>query len=117
MVYEGKTLDRGSRTRVMDAFVVLNKEEYKKLTGYTPIISDTPKTEGYQGYIPTEDDYTKLSTLKTLIDNIYQYHGKSKYKNQLIKLFRGMVTPELTLDKKWLYNQVLIDLFTIDSFQ
>lgn len=117
MVYEGKTLDRGSRTRVMDAFVVLNKEEYKKLTGYTPIISDTPKTEGYQGYIPTEDDYTKLSTLKTLIDNIYQYHGKSKYKNQLIKLFRGMVTPELSLDKKWLYNQVLIDLFTIDSFQ
>jgi len=27
-----------------------------------------------------------------------------------------MVNPELTPDKKWLYNQLLIHLFTIDSF-
>lgn len=36
MVYEGRTLERSSRTRVMDAFVVLTKEEYQKLTGMSP---------------------------------------------------------------------------------
>ena len=45
MVYEGKTLDRGSRTRVMDAFVVLDREQYIKLTGITPDPKAIPKVQ------------------------------------------------------------------------
>lgn len=116
MIYEGKTLDRSPRRRVMDAIVVLDKFEYQKLTGLSPTSKKTEKIEGYQGYTPTTADLEQLEQLKMLIEQIYKQHGKSKYQRPLIKLIRSMVTPELPLEKKWLYNQLLIYLFTIDSF-
>jgi hypothetical protein len=45
MVYDGHTLDRGSRTKVMDAFVVLDREQYIKLTGITPDEKSISKVE------------------------------------------------------------------------
>jgi len=48
MVYDGHTLDRSPRTRVMDAFVVLTRDQYIKLTGLTPTPKQGEKTEGYQ---------------------------------------------------------------------
>lgn len=116
MVYEGKTLDRSSRTRVMDAFVVLNREEYQKLTGLSPAPKSITKIQGYQNYIPTEEDQTKLDAVKAAIEAVYQKYGKSKYKPIFIKMLRSTIANEQVVAKKWLYNQVLIYLFTIDSF-
>lgn len=116
MVYEGKTLDRSPRTKVMDAFVVLNKEEYQKLTGMTPSGLESQKVQGYQGYLPTDNDLQAFQDLKEIIDQIYEKYGKKTYKSQLINLFRSLMKPDLEIEKKWLYNQLLIYLFTIDSF-
>lgn len=113
MVYEGKTLDRGSRTRVMDAFVVLDREQYIKLTGIIPEAKSIPKVEGYQ---PTDTDKVQLANVSAVIDNIFKQYGKKKYQRPFITIIRDMVKPDLSPDKKWLYNQLLIKLFTIDQF-
>ena len=57
MVYEGKTLDRGARTRVMDAFVVLDREQYIKLTGITPDPKAIPKVQPYE---PSAEDQAQF---------------------------------------------------------
>ena len=113
MVYEWKTLDRGSRKRVMDAFVVLDRDQYIKLTGIIPEEKNISKVEGYQ---PTKEDENKLKKVKSAIDAIYKKYWKSKYKTPFIKLVRWMVKDGLSPEKKRLYNQTLIYLFTIDSF-
>jgi hypothetical protein len=69
MVYDGHTLDRGSRTKVIDAFVVLDREQYIKLTGITPDEKSIPKVEGYQ---PTSSDEARLKNVKNVIDMIYK---------------------------------------------
>ena len=118
MVYDGNTLDRSPRTRVMDAFVVLTRDQYIKLTGLTPTPKQEEKTEGYQWFIPSSEDQNQLKFFLGLIDAIYKKYGKTKYQTALIKLFRWeMSKPDLPIAKKWLYNQILISLFTIDSFK
>lgn len=114
MVYEGKTLDRSPRTRVMDAFVVLTKAQYQKLTGYTPN-GQADKITGYQGYLPTSGDFQKLSKIQSSLDQIFLMYGKNKYKQKFINRIRKMISPELSLADKRLYNQLLISLYTIDT--
>ncbi len=113
MVYDWKTLDRWSRKRVMDAFVVLDRDEYIKLTGITPEEKNISKVQWYN---PTQDDLNRLKNVENVIDLIYKKYGKSKYRWPFIRIIRDMVNDDLPADKKWLYNQVLIYLFTIDSF-
>ena len=113
MVYDWKTLDRWSRKRVMDAFVVLDRDEYIKLTGITPEEKNISKVQWYD---PTQDDLNRLKNVENVIDLIYKKYGKSKYRWPFIRIIRDMVNDDLPADKKWLYNQVLIYLFTIDSF-
>ena len=113
MVYDWKTLDRWSRKRVMDAFVVLDRDEYIKLTGITPEEKNIAKVQWYD---PSQDDLNRLKNVENVIDLIYKKYGKSKYRWPFIRIIRDMVNDDLPADKKWLYNQVLIYLFTIDSF-
>jgi hypothetical protein len=58
----------------------------------------------------------RLKNVENVIDLIYKKYGKSKYRWPFIRIIRDMVSDDLPADKKWLYNQVLIYLFTIDSF-
>ncbi len=97
----------------MDAFVVLNREEYIKLTGITPEPKSIPKVETYQ---PTDADREQLAKVSGVIDGIFKKYGKKKYHRPFIAIIRDMVKPGLSPDKKWLYNQLLINLFTIDQF-
>ena len=113
MVYDWKTLDRWSRKRVMDAFVVLDRDEYIKLTGITLEEKNIAKVQWYD---PSQDDLNRLKNVENVIDLIYKKYGKSKYRWPFIRIIRDMVNDDLPADKKWLYNQVLIYLFTIDSF-
>ena len=76
MVYSGFILDQGPRKRIMDAFVVLNREEYIGLTDTTPAVQ-TP-------YIPS-DTYVmsdaENATVKSLYDILYkdvQKYGSTK---------------------------------------
>lgn len=113
MVYEGKTLDRSPRTRVMDAFVVLDREQYIKLTGITPDPKQIPKVQAYQ---PSAEDQAQFQKVAGVIDLIFEQYGKKKYQVPFIKILRDMVKPGIAEEKRWLYTQLLIYLFTIDQF-
>ena len=100
----------------MDAFVVLTKAQYQKLTGSTPN-GQADKIAGYQGYLPTSGDFQKLSKIQSSLDQIFLMYGKNKYKQKFINRIRKMISPELSLEDKWLDNQLLISLYTIDTMQ
>jgi hypothetical protein len=55
MVYDGNVLARSSRRKIMDAFVVVDRETYIKLTGYTPQEKEPYVPENQ--YTLTENDY------------------------------------------------------------
>ena len=98
----------------MDAFVVLTKAQYQKLTGSTPN-GQADKITGYQGYLPTSGDFQKLSKIQSSLDQIFLMYGKNKYKQKFINRIRKMISPELSLADKRLYNQLLISLYTIET--
>ena len=100
----------------MDAFVVLTKAQYQKLTDSTPN-GQADKIAGYQGYLPTSGDFQKLSKIQSSLDQIFLMYGKNKYKQKFINRIRKMISPELSLADKRLYNQLLISLYTIDTMQ
>lgn len=108
MLYEGKTLDKSPRTRIMDAFVVLTREQYIKLTGITPQPKTITKVSSYQA---TTEDKNRLATMIQTIEELLMRYGEKKYRFPFIKLIRSFVTSDLPENKKWLYNQLLIHLF------
>ncbi|MDR2190391.1 MAG: phosphodiester glycosidase family protein [Candidatus Peribacteria bacterium] len=87
MVYSGKVVDRGERRLITDAFVVVDKEAYRALGGELPT-NTTPYISEYQ---LTSDDEKQIQKFTTLIDLIYEKYEKSKYKPQLISLFRKLI--------------------------
>ena len=109
MVYSWKVLAQGNRSIITDAFVVVDRDTFLKLW-WNP-------NRNYHPYIPeytiTPDDEKVANKLKKAIDAVYAKYGKSKYKNELISLFRWLIKDSLPDSKKAIYNEVLIYLFTI----
>jgi hypothetical protein len=72
MVYSGLVLDRGARRNIMDAFVVLTREQYIKLTGITP-----PEKQAYQEdakYNLNSDDRKFVDKLDKIIKSIVRQY-------------------------------------------
>ena len=109
MVYSWKVLSQGNRDIITDAFVVVDRAAFLELW-WNP-------SKNYQPYTPkykiTEDDKKVVNKLEKAIDAVYAKYGKSKYKTELISLFRWLIKDGLPDSKKAIYNEVLIYLFTI----
>lgn len=115
MVYSGFVLDQGARTRIMDAFVVLNRDEYIKLTGQTPA-QKTP-------YIP-KDTYTmtpeETQQVKVMYEVLYKdikQYG-SKKKRAFINVLRSALDVDFIKNnpaKLALVKSLLFKLFVIGS--
>lgn len=109
MVYSWKVLAQGNRNIITDAFVVVDRDTFIKLWGNP--------SRNYHPYIPeyaiTPEDEKVANKLKKAIDAVYAKYGKSKYKTELISLFRWLIKDNLPDSKKAIYNEVLIYLFTI----
>ncbi len=88
MVYSGFVLDQWARKKVMDAFVVLDREQYIKLTGFVPD-KKTP-------YNPVEYQLTEADSLKVkAIYNVLQSYIRknwSSWKTSFISVLRAAVT-------------------------
>ncbi len=112
MIYSWLVLDRGSRRNIMDAFVVLTRDEYIKLTGITP-----PQKTQYNPelkYQLSSQDWKFVDKLDKIIKSIVKEYW-SDYKWKIISLIRGMYSSDkYGLDKKATYKQILIRAFTID---
>ena len=110
MVYSGKVLSQWSRKLITDAFVVVDRAAYLKLE-WTP-------TKNYKPYVPeyemTDADWKQVEKLNKIIDAIYKKYWKTTYQTKLISMFRAFVSKETTpVQKKAIYNKVLVYLFTI----
>ena len=109
MVYSWKVLAQGNRNIITDAFVVVDRDTFIKLWGNP--------SRNYHSYIPeytiTPEDEKVANKLKKAIDAVYAKYWKSKYKTELISLFRWLIKDSLPDSKKVIYNEVLIYLFTI----
>ena len=112
MVYSGNVLAQGSRKLITDAFVVVDRDTFLQL-GWTP-------SKNYAPYVPdyemTDNDWEQVEKFNRIIDAIYAKYWKTKYKTEIISMFRWLVTKDTLSDsKKAIYNKVLIYLFTIDK--
>jgi len=114
MVYDGKILQKAHRKMIMDAFVVLTKEEYKKLTNYTPP-DKTPYDPGPQ-YQRTNKDELYTDKMETLANKIINQKSK-EIRGKLIWFFRSLTSKEKYLDDQQAqarFHEILIRLYTID---
>lgn len=110
MVYSGKILSQWSRKLITDAFVVVDRDAYLQLE-WTPSKTYTPYVPAYK---MTSSDWEYVEELNKMIDTIYNKYWKSAYQTKLISMFRAFVSKDgLSLQKKAIYNKVLIYLFTI----
>ncbi len=89
MIYSWFVLDQWSRTRIMDAFVVLTREQYIKLTGLT--LSEKTPYDPENQYILTDTDNQKI---KTIYNTLQSFISKkwSKQKRSFISILRSAVT-------------------------
>lgn len=115
MVYEWNVIARSPRREIMDAFVVIDKEQYISLTKHTP----THKKD----YIPeetynlTSKDLNIVVTFKTLIDKLIKKEG-SAFKWTAIKVIREakwMKKFKNDLQRRSIFHELLIRLYTIEK--
>ena len=111
MVYSWKVLSQGNRDIITDAFVVVDRDAFLKLQ-WKPSKTYTPYKPDYR---ITSSDWEKVKEFTDLIDSVYEKYWKTKYRTQLISIFRWAIKDGLSESKKAIYNQVLIYLFTIED--
>lgn len=96
----------------MDAFVVLTREEYIKLTWITP-----PQKQAYTPefqYNLNSEDRKYVDKLDKIINSIVKQYWTS-YKWKIIALIRGMFSSDkYDVSKKAIFHEILIRIFTID---
>jgi hypothetical protein len=98
----------------MDAFVVVNREEYEKLTGYVPA-KKTPYDTGPQYQLTTEDEEYIDFLSKTCLSFAKKYGPD--FKQKIIILFRKMLDApkyQSAKDQK-IFHEVLIQLYKVDT--
>lgn len=115
MVYEGNVLARSSRRKIMDAFVVVDRETYIKLTWYTPA-KKTPYVPDNQ-YELTDKDIQTIDLLDSLFAKLVKQKWAS-FKNTEKKVIREAMSSEklqYNYQKRAIFHELLIRLFTIDK--
>lgn len=115
MVYEWNVLARSNRREIMDAFVVVDREQYMKLTNHIP-----PQKEKYipdNTYEMTTKDWTAVNLFKTVIDKLIKQEWSS-FKQTAIKVIRdgkSMEKFKYDFQRKQIFHETLIKLYTVDK--
>ena len=114
MVYDGEVLERSNRRRIMDAFVVLTKEEYQKLNGYVP-----PAQTKYIAptqYQLTAADQEYINNISKICHTFIDKYG-SDIKRKAISLFRKMLDApkyQTTKDQR-VIHEILVELYKVEN--
>ncbi len=117
MVYEWKVLARSPRREIMDAFVVLDRDEYIDLVNHTP-----PNKTEYQ----PEENYELTDSDLVVVDAFYKFIGKlikqewSDFKWTAIRFIRNAKWMEKFVDdiqRRSIFHELLIKLYTIDTLK
>ncbi len=114
MIYNWRILERWKRRKIMDAFVVVNRQQYEKLikekitdTYPSYITKDVFLTKQQSSFLKKADFITKLIKIKYW----------DSWKRKAIKIFRSVVSSKKYWSSWWqfVFNKILLDLFTIDK--
>jgi len=117
MIYSGFLLDQWPRTRIMDAFVVLTKDQYIKLTSITPTFS-TPYTIP-ETYTLNQGDTKNIQKIYTTLQTYIKKNGE-KQKRKFISLLRSAVSSKIIKDdvkKLAIIKNILQKLYSIQQLQ
>ena len=115
MVYDWNVLARSSRRNIMDAFVVVDRETYIKLTWYTPKKEKPYVPENF--YELTEKDMKTVELFDSVLKDLVK-EWWSNFKNTEKKLIREAISTDKfknNLQKRAIFHELLIRLFTIDK--
>ena len=115
MVYEWNVLARSGRRRIMDAFVVVDRDTYIKLTWYTPQEKE-PYVPENQYYL-TESDYFMVWWLDSLLKQLVEQEWSS-FRNTEKKVIREAISVDEFKDnyqRKAILHELLVRLFTVDK--
>ena len=115
MVYDWNVLARSSRRKIMDAFVVVDRETYIKLTWYTPK-NKTPYEPENQ-YELTDNDMKTVNAFDSLLKKLVKQEWAS-FKSTEKKVIReaySMDKFKYDYRRKAIFHELLIRLFTIDK--
>lgn len=115
MVYDWNVLARSSRRKIMDAFVVVDRETYIKLTWYTPKYKTPYEPENQ--YELTDNDMKTVNVFDSVLKKFVQQEWAS-FKNTEKKVIReaySMDKFKYDYRRKAIYHELLIRLFTIDK--
>lgn len=115
MVYDWNVLARSSRRKIMDAFVVVDRETYIKLTWYTPKYKIPYEPENQ--YELTDNDMKTVNVFDSVLKKFVQQEWAS-FKNTEKKVIReaySMDKFKYDYRRKAIYHELLIRLFTIDK--
>jgi len=115
MVYDWNVLARSSRRKIMDAFVVVDRETYIKLTWYTPAekIAYVPENQ----YELTEKDMKTIELFDSALKKLVKEKWNS-FKNTEKKVLREVYSLDkykYDFKRKAVFHELLIRLFTIDK--
>ncbi len=114
MVYDGNVIARSNRRQIMDAFVVVDREQYMKLTKHTPPVKEKyiPKEQ----YEMTAKDWSMVNVFKNVIDKLIQQEWSS-FRWTAIKVIRDAKWMEKfrnDIQRRTIFHELLIKLYTID---
>lgn len=115
MVYDWNVLARSSRRRIMDAFVVVDRETYIKLTWYTPEEKEPYVPENQ--YTLTENDYYTIWLFDTVLRQLVEQEWSS-FKSVEKKVIREAISMDkfkYNYQRKAIFHELLVRLFTIDK--
>lgn len=115
MVYDSNVLARSSRRKIMDAFVVVDRETYIKLTWYTP--KDKTPYEPENKYELTDNDMKTVNAFDSVLKQLVKQEWAS-FKNTEKKVIReaySMDKFKTDYRRKAIFHELLIRLFTIDK--
>lgn len=115
MVYEWNVLERSARREVMDAFVVLDREQYIEFTKHIPPVKQkyVPKDK----YELTKKDWDTVWIFKSIIDKLIKQEWAS-FKWTAIKVIRnarGMEKFIYDVERRAIFHELLVKLYTIDA--
>ncbi len=114
MVYDGNVIARSNRRQIMDAFVVVDREQYIKLTKHTPPVKE--KYIPQEKYEMTSKDWQMVNVFKGLIDKLIRQEWAS-FRWTAIRIIRDAKWMEKfrnDLQRRTIFHELLIKLYTID---
>jgi len=114
MVYDGNVIARSNRRQIMDAFVVVDREQYIKLTKHTPPVKEKYITQ--EKYTMTSKDWQMVNVFKNLIDKLINQEWLS-FKWTAIRIIRDAKWMEKfrnDIQRRTIFHELLLKLYTID---